>query len=620
MDTPSISGTGESSIPRPGTQSPESNTQDLDIAMNKTFDYPTILSTSQLRILEILPKEPTGKIEGRYHIINLEDLNNTNYTALSYTWDKVNTVEDLREIQINDQPFFVRINLHNFLERASRSMAGRFIYIDAVCVDQSDPAEKGHQVQMMTAIYSQASEVMVWLGLADPDPEISAGLASLSSNTSWASSDLNPNRDEEKALNFIYSRPYWERVWIIQEILLAADLVLLCGDYSYPWSRVLDLQPKTSKTGHIQVDRFGKVSFDKVILSGRGTTIAHVPFFRILEYKTKWAYRSGVASNSMDSSDRHAPRSGNRQFTKIPLHIALSSFWKHECTDPRDKLYGILGLIEDDIRADIQPDYTLSVNQVYRIALEHGFRSIDARFSDMLAQPLAFDILPEAASNQIKLVEPMPRIPGSSGLIDRYVFSRTVKNTLSSSYGLGPSELPRLSGIAGMYIMCNLVIAYERLARSLHKTFRLSVAEVQETRAQAISHLLSKKSSQPFRMNISEARPDLTIEFNWMAYQTGLVRLMEYDKPHKESERPLLTAEQFAPHVVGTDTRFAYHFLAVEHRSSNALDYLRASQLVICLEITKLTLATDGFSQNSPLVCYTSRENDRSTRTVQHFM
>ncbi|XXH01884.1 hypothetical protein Hte_008246 [Hypoxylon texense] len=287
MDTPNVSCMGENNTPMFGPLRQNSIIEDLDVFINESFDYPTILPTSQLRILEILPKEPTGKVEGQYHITNLNDLADTNYTALSYTWDEAHTPEDVREIQVNRQPFFIRTNLYNFLERASRSMAGRFIYIDAICIDQSDSSEKGLQVQMMTEIYSQASKVVVWLGLPDTDPDTNAGLVSLSSKTSWASSDLNPNKDEEKALDFICSRPYWDRVWIIQEILLATDVVLLCGDYSYPWSAVLDLQPKTSETWDACVDRFGKISLNQLPLSGRGTTVSHAAFFRILEYQTK---------------------------------------------------------------------------------------------------------------------------------------------------------------------------------------------------------------------------------------------------------------------------------------------------------------------------------------------
>ncbi|XXH01885.1 hypothetical protein Hte_008247 [Hypoxylon texense] len=276
-----------------------------------------------------------------------------------------------------------------------------------------------------------------------------------------------------------------------------------------------------------------------------------------------------MASNTEDQSK-------GLQFTKIPLHIALGSFWRHKCTDPRDKLYGILGLVEDDIRADIQPNYTLSVLQVYSIALEQGFHSIAAQMSDLLKQPMAFDMVAKTISNQIKLVEPMPRIPGSSGLIDKY-FGGTTRVTLGTSHALGSSEFPQHSGIAGMDKMHGLIGAYVWLADGLHETFRLSVEEVQGTRSEAISRLLSKQ--QRLRMNIGEARLGLSLAFDSIPRQEALIELMEDGKCHEEleQEQASLTAEQFAPHVSGTDTRFAYHFAASERIYSKALEYIANS-------------------------------------------
>ncbi|OAG06323.1 uncharacterized protein CC84DRAFT_1090801, partial [Paraphaeosphaeria sporulosa] len=90
----------------------------------------------------------------------------TKYTCLSYRWGDD---EATHTVLINGKIRCVRQNLFDFLDmwkhgRRRRRKLKRWFWIDALCIDQTNAAERNHQVQKMGQIYSNAEEVIVWLG------------------------------------------------------------------------------------------------------------------------------------------------------------------------------------------------------------------------------------------------------------------------------------------------------------------------------------------------------------------------------------------------------------------------------------------------------------------------
>ncbi|PSN72337.1 heterokaryon incompatibility, partial [Corynespora cassiicola Philippines] len=83
------------------------------------------------------------------------------YRCLSYMWGAPFAHH---EILINGGRFRVGDNLHRFLHTARRLYPSQPLWIDAICINQRDLAEKGHQVQAMGHIYRKAKEVLIWLG------------------------------------------------------------------------------------------------------------------------------------------------------------------------------------------------------------------------------------------------------------------------------------------------------------------------------------------------------------------------------------------------------------------------------------------------------------------------
>ncbi|KAF2108132.1 heterokaryon incompatibility protein-domain-containing protein, partial [Lophiotrema nucula] len=85
----------------------------------------------------------------------------TEYEALSYAWG---TSLVPHKIIVDGAPFYVTSNLYSALYELRQMERDRIIWIDAVCINQSDNIEKSTQVQMMRSIYSKASKTIVWLG------------------------------------------------------------------------------------------------------------------------------------------------------------------------------------------------------------------------------------------------------------------------------------------------------------------------------------------------------------------------------------------------------------------------------------------------------------------------
>jgi hypothetical protein len=125
------------------------------------------LAHRQIRLLRLLSLEQTDDlIECEFHCFDLDSC--PPYAALSYVWGEPAGRFARMEITISGYPFRVRRNLWNFLQQAKSTRMAlhrqddsspmpEYLWIDALCIDQDNIAERNHQVQMMRDIYLQVS-------------------------------------------------------------------------------------------------------------------------------------------------------------------------------------------------------------------------------------------------------------------------------------------------------------------------------------------------------------------------------------------------------------------------------------------------------------------------------
>ena len=127
-----------------------------------TYQYPSLgpITETNIRILNIFgDTEQDSPIRCDLEVCNLNQQNAVP-EALSYVWG-VDQSED--PIFINNNPFFVTKNLHTILRGLRRRDVSRRIWVDAICIDQSNLEEKTHQVRLMRDIYTKAGATIIWL-------------------------------------------------------------------------------------------------------------------------------------------------------------------------------------------------------------------------------------------------------------------------------------------------------------------------------------------------------------------------------------------------------------------------------------------------------------------------
>lgn len=269
------------------------------------------------------------------------------FEALSYTWGT-----DDREGKIIVNGELTRVQ--NSMEAALRRLrtlpetAHRMRYwIDGLCIDQKNEAERSREVLRMGQVYKTASSVVVWLGNAanesDEACDIISGMANLTE--AWI---RNWKAENFEVLNWssiyhLLNRPYWRRVWIIQELAMNRDnTTFLCGNRAFFRQELSEVFDFLESHGH------------RIRATGRPN-----PDGTIQESDLELDLRSlSQHANILLSLD--ARTEGN-----IPLSQVLDLSQHAKARDDKDKVYGILELLPQPLASSVYPDYTLPMEKVY---------------------------------------------------------------------------------------------------------------------------------------------------------------------------------------------------------------------------------------------------------------
>lgn len=337
----------------------------------KYKDLP-VLQSRQIRLLTVHPlsKDPESIVTCT---LTTHDLNNASakptFFALSYTWgppyredQEVHVSrEKPRQIICNEQIKEVSENLYEFLQHwalgQNQTLQG-LAWIDAISINQGNISERSQQVLLMGDIYKAASRVVVWLGRDDSTTksafDLMNGLRSLSLEEKIALSSYEVEAehanalqdiDHWKALANLFQRAWFNRAWIIQEVVFATSAIVLCGNHSISWDILVEI------SHFITTTHWSNFLQD---IASSGATQSALPSMHKVPASLAAAQRTW-------KSPHHEG-----------LLYALIRARPSECKDPRDKVYSQLGLGE----ASILPDYGMPINEVYirtaRYILEHS--------------------------------------------------------------------------------------------------------------------------------------------------------------------------------------------------------------------------------------------------------
>jgi hypothetical protein len=180
--------------------------------MSQYHYSPLLPGPESIRLLHLMPHEDeVAPIQCRLFNYSLDKSDKWIhlYEALSYAWGGS---DKPRSIFIGKHALPVTINLHAALSRLRDRSFERIIWADAICIDQDNLEERGHQVQLMAKIYSKANHVIVWLGeTADDSDRVVQEILVIGGKQSTYSPTYETL---EQAILALLRRPWFRRIWV----------------------------------------------------------------------------------------------------------------------------------------------------------------------------------------------------------------------------------------------------------------------------------------------------------------------------------------------------------------------------------------------------------------------
>ncbi|KAH8731580.1 heterokaryon incompatibility protein-domain-containing protein [Phaeosphaeriaceae sp. PMI808] len=347
---------------------------------SKSHQTPLPCASTHIRLLDLYPPEPDSvkseaTLNGRLFLTPVDSP--SPFKALSYTWG---TSGQTHSIYLSD----IEVKITATLDKAMRYLRHPTevvtLWIDQVCIDQDNDHEKNDQIPLMGKIYSSAEEVLVWLGpAADGSDKLMDIFARVGEDIhGWGIENYcnkdgvdqlrkialdTSDTDDQKIINFqtirdkykpvfdnpildamvaFYKRPWFFRVWVVQEFGLGLDTFFVCGQ----------------KRVRVELVEYAILVF----LSG------YIETLKSKKGDAEYVRRYQCLLTNNPTSAMFSARRRRRGFETgtgpgAGLFELLKGLYvgnKVEATDPRDRIFGILSLANDTCveKLDIRADYT----------------------------------------------------------------------------------------------------------------------------------------------------------------------------------------------------------------------------------------------------------------------
>ncbi|KAK0516796.1 hypothetical protein JMJ35_001399 [Cladonia borealis] len=314
-----------------------------DAPPKDSYNYKELTGEDEIRLLRLAHGEQTFAIEHQ----RVKDV--PAYEALSYVWG-----DDSRrnEFYLADGTvLYLNDNLFEALQYLPQRCETEYLWIDQICIDQSNIKERNHQVKIMGNIYRHAYKVLIWM---DADDSVARSLNDLWEDFRKEAKVTSRARLEEfvdskrkvylaegesnirnRLQNQVWHHPWFSRAWVFQELALSQRAVFVFGQTS--------------------------TMFLTVVWISR----AVYP----LTYGTqKFDWHTAATMTAMDRMNRHWNHKDQHLLT---IHFLSEMCPIYQASDPRDLIYAFMGLFsskpslhEYSSEREIQPNYALSYNSV----------------------------------------------------------------------------------------------------------------------------------------------------------------------------------------------------------------------------------------------------------------
>ncbi|KAH8883111.1 HET-domain-containing protein [Thozetella sp. PMI_491] len=312
--------------------------------MAQLYQYKRLSNARCTRIIRLHPSRDK-RAELKLELCEMPVDQPVSYRALSYTWG--GQPSD-RKVTCYGKQLLITANAHAALKRLRGGSQACYVWVDAICINQSSTEEKNVQVPLMGEIYSRAKSVAVWLGEGTPESEeafrfmhtigrLGRGKARFLYTWNLGASIRNLSMvPKEKRVSFEAGirllsddNPYWTRVWTVQELALGSSCEMYCGDSD----------PVTFVTFVKALD------FTDRYLGPGAKEGSQSP--------TK-EYQSTAEIHFLSHKHRH-------EITRDTIFHALA---EKRATDPRDRIYG-LAAISPQVFGSLPVDYASEIKYIY---------------------------------------------------------------------------------------------------------------------------------------------------------------------------------------------------------------------------------------------------------------
>ncbi|EED16228.1 Ankyrin and HET domain protein [Talaromyces stipitatus ATCC 10500] len=305
-------------------------------------DYPyqsCVLGGDEIRLLNLRSGDAQEELVGNLEVVKLtttpEGEAHTlqqRYDTLSYTWGDQDPIEHIKIIHDNQQyRIRIRPNLHQALRHLRSHREDRYLWVDAICINQENEREKSSQVRMMSQIYNNSSCVCVWIGPEKDDSR--KAIQFIKSRLGHEDADqLLENVEychEWLALSRLMRRPWFSRRWIIQEIALARTATLHCGTDWLPWEIFAEA---------VMLFTWGQSKVYNMLRTAKDCSPSSLGDLR-----------ESAAARLIQAQDNIFRKSREGQLLEklMSLEDLLCRFSASEAQDPRDSIYALLSIARD---------------------------------------------------------------------------------------------------------------------------------------------------------------------------------------------------------------------------------------------------------------------------------
>lgn len=322
--------------------------------MDQYYRYEALSDENRdIRIFELLPGTYDDDFRGNLTAHALQD--GLQYEGLSYTWGDpaVATTITFKE----GQKLEIAENLQRALRKLRHAERPRLLWVDAICIDQTNLEERNCQVSLMQKIYRFAETVLAWVD-HDLDPQHPSwkALGDLLEDRSENLDSFEEDADMWEPVVELLENPYWNRAWVQQELVTGTKVHIVGPRTIVPLEALAVLQ--------LEIQR-RSLSSDSSLLKGKWYSlfgrmgIGQCPAKAVAEWRTRFTFQNSNNPHSVEP-----PIGPNYMFparveanTRGTLLHSLNAFRFLDATDPRDRVYSLLSTVRDCTPASIPASY-----------------------------------------------------------------------------------------------------------------------------------------------------------------------------------------------------------------------------------------------------------------------